>query len=119
MVPGVSGMAGVSGLWTPESLICLHRALEDTSMVRYSIGHRRYTGRTPESPVWPESPPPWTPESPVWPGNSKVPELGGVSSPSDAQRADFSEGYKYPSTYLMPASSPSIQSHHYCKLKFH
>ena len=116
MVPGVFGVVGVSGLWTPESPVCLPRALEDTTVVRYWIGHRRYTGRTPESP------PPWTPESPVWPGDSKVPESGGVSGlhrslrpsytvvsgPSGAQRADFSEGYKYPSTYLQPVSSTSI-----------
>ena len=36
------------------------------------------------------------------------PSQAGVSGISDRQRLVFAEGYKYPSTYLRPASSTSI-----------
>ena len=78
-VLGVSGVARVSGLWTPESPVRPSQAQEDAGVGRLWTPPRKIPGRSPEYPVGPKSPPLGRPESPVWPGDSKFPELGRVS----------------------------------------
>ena len=81
--------------------------------------HRSLRSLRPESPALDEVCTMWClsgacPETPrkVSGVSGSTPEYpatqAGVSGPSGSQRSEIVEGYKYPSTYLSSASSPSL-----------